>query len=250
MTALLAGPARAEVGCRGCHPVHRTQLGACVDCHRGHPGTHRPDLAHRGLVPGRLAHFALPGSPVTARGEALLDALGCRRCHVTGAKGNRLAADLDRAVRGRATESLAALGAPALRMPEFRLGAPDAEAVVVALLAGARRAPPNPGEVPTLVHLADTAPGEDPFTRHCGPCHRALTPARGALGRGRTAPDLSGLFTPFYPGTYRAGEPWSPATLEKWLENPRQARPGALMAPVRFEGAEEGAEVGRLLGGE
>lgn len=249
LAAALAGPARAEVGCLGCHSVHRAELGPCVGCHGGHPGTHRQAVAHAGLVPGRLAHFTLAGSPVTDRGVKLLDALGCRRCHGTAGRGNRLAADLDRSVQGRAAETLAALGKPAQRMPDFRLADPDAEALVNALLLGARQAPPPPGEVPTLVHLSVAAPEEDPFTRRCGPCHRALTPARGALGTGRTAPDLSGLFTPFYPGAFREGEPWTPATLEKWLENPRRTRPWALMAPVRFEPEGERAEAVRLLGG-
>jgi cytochrome c2 len=65
-----------------------------------------------------------------------------------------------------------------------------------------------------------------------------LTPA-GLLGTGTAGPNLSGLFTPFYPKT-APGDGRTPATeaawtrqaLADWLRNPRAARPGTTMPPV------------------
>ena len=68
--------------------------------------------------------------------------------------------------------------------------------------------------------------------KHCGGCHRALTEKLGSLGGGGVGPNLSALFTPFYPGRYREGEPWREQRLREWLKNPRKARPSAVMPPV------------------
>ena len=58
---------------------------------------------------------------------------------------------------------------------------------------------------------------DDAFGKRCGPCHRALTTTRGGLGRGSVAPNLSGLFTRYYPKTAPGGAAWEERSLKKWI---------------------------------
>ncbi len=199
------------------------------------------------MIPGPLAHFTLGEGPVLERGRQLLEKAGCRRCHVSGGKGNRLAADLDRALSARPLASLEAIRRPALFMPDFRFGEPELAALVNALLEGASRLVPEEGERPLVVHFEKELAEKDAFTRRCGGCHRALTSLRGGLGTGRVGPDLSGLFTPFYPVPFREKEGWGPKNLEKWLENPRKVRPLAVMPPLRLETEADKAELLGIL---
>jgi cytochrome c2 len=236
LLALLApGQALPAGSCTACHPVHFEASGACATCHRGDPRSRRPEVAHRDLIPGRFAHFAVPGSPVVARGQRLVDQAGCRRCHVIAGRGNGLAADLDRLLPGgRPAESLAAIQQPALFMPRFAFTEAAAVEAVNALYAGAAKAPPRAGETPQVVHFETARPRVSAFEQRCGGCHRMLTRAQGGLGAGATGPNLSGLFGEFYPGVFREGERWAPANLKRWVANPREARPLALMPPLRL----------------
>lgn len=233
--ALLApspAPALPEVGCGGCHAGHHETVGPCAACHRGDTRSRRPEIAHRDLIPARFSHFGVPGSPMVASGRRRIDLAGCRRCHVTGGRGDGLATDLDRLLPGGLPgEALAAIQQPALFMPRFAFPEQAAVEVVNALLAGSAGAPPRVGEAPLVVHFERARPEAQPFDRHCGGCHRMLTRARGGLGRGATGPNLSGLFGQFYPATFKEGERWSPANLKPWVANPRQFRPVAVMPP-------------------
>lgn len=227
-------PALAPGSCTACHPVHFEAVGPCAACHRGDPRSRRLEIAHRDLIPGRFSHFAVPASPVVSRGQKLLDQAGCRRCHVSGGRGNGLAADLDRLLPGgRPEESLAAIQQPALFMPRFAFPEATAVELVNALLASSARAPPRSGETPLVVHFERATPREGGFDRHCGGCHRMLTRLRGGLGRGAAGPNLSGIFGEFYPGVFKEGERWAPANLKRWVANPRETRPLALMPPLR-----------------
>lgn len=60
----------------------------------------------------------------------------------------------------------------------------------------------------------------------------------GAVGTGEIGPNLSGLFSKYYPKTFRNGEAWTPRNLSAWLKNPREIRPWARMLPVALTGAE------------
>ena len=75
---------------------------------------------------------------------------------------------------------------------------------------------------------------ENSFVKLCGPCHKSLSERSGALGNGDIGPNLSGLFSEYYPKTYRDTESWTPDKLRKWLENPRNMRANARMKPVRL----------------
>ena len=53
------------------------------------------------------------------------------------------------------------------------------------------------------------------------------------------APNLSGLFTPFYPTPFKPSEPWTPERLGRWLDNPRAVRPVTPMQPVSLTADEK-----------
>ena len=237
LTVLLAvlSPSQAlpAGSCTECHPVHYEVVGSCAVCHRGDPRSRRPEIAHRDLISGRYSHFAVPGSPLVARGQKLLEQAGCRRCHVSGGRGNGLATDLDRLLPGaRPAETLASIQQPALFMPRFAFPEATAVEVVNALYANSAKAPKRTGETPLVVHFEKAAPKENAFEKRCGGCHRMLTRTLGGLGVGTVGPNLSGLFGEFYPGVFKEGERWAPANLKRWVANPRETRRLAIMPPL------------------
>jgi len=232
------GAATGEL-CLTCHPGHYGELGGCTSCHRGNPASKRHNVAHQGLVAGRHARFALKRDRSVAQGEALVQRLGCRRCHVIAAQGNLLAANLDRVAAMRSSaELVASLKTPAAAMPDFRLDGERIDLLITVLYAAAVRGGSS-GETPLAVHFRrDGARGGDPFSVKCGPCHRALSSRLGAVGAGVIGPDLSGLFSPFYPPAAPSGEPWTVRRLARWLKNPRSLRPWSLMRPVSLTAAD------------
>jgi len=240
--ALLLAPAAARAAarpaaassCESCHPLHYVTRGSCVACHRGDPSTRRQDLAHHRLLRGAAAAWALPGAPALAEGERLRDALGCRRCHVSGGRGDRLAIALDDVVwRRDQAELRRSIRQPVSTMPDFALSDAQADRLIAVLLRdGDRRG----AEERYLVRFRAGGPGgPHPFQRLCGPCHRALT-ARGPMGDGRAGPDLSGLLTPYYPSA--DGRRWDRERLRRWLRDPRAERPQAVMPPLDVSDAE------------
>jgi cytochrome c2 len=225
--------------------VHYGEVGTCTTCHRGDDRTDREKIAHRELIAARFASFLLPESSRVKEGTELLGRLGCRRCHALGGRGNPVATDLDRVLPSTRPEELAeALRTPVVYMPDFCLVQEDLSRAVTAVLAFSAAAPPREGEVPLLVHFGVESAGgaQDAFTRYCGSCHTVLTATRGGLGTGSIGPNLSGLFTEYYPR--RGRDPWSPEALWKWVRNPRSVRPFARMPPVsipreEFDGLSE-----------
>jgi mono/diheme cytochrome c family protein len=204
-------------------------------------------VAHGELVVGRHLRFTRPGDGAAAEGEKLVQRLGCRRCHVVAGRGNRLAASLDgAAARGGSASLVSALKRPAEAMPDFRLDDRQIDLLLTALYAGTARAGGG-SEPPRRVHFrAGKAREHDPFAVKCGPCHRALTRGAGLLGQGGIGPDLSGLFSPFYPAAVPGGRPWNARQLGLWLKNPRSLRPWGLMRPVDVSTQELGRIVTTL----
>lgn len=223
-----AGPAAPAPACLACHVPHYARHGGCVDCHRGDARAARPDLAHHRLLSGAAAAWALPGSPVLPRAAALRDSLGCRRCHVTGGRGERLAISLDTVAWPRTQQELReAMVNPAAAMPAFGLSTRAADTLAAVLLRDAERFGGSP-----RYQVRFRAGSDDSlrtFARLCGGCHRALTPD-GPQGSGADGPDLSGLLGAFHPAA--ADSAWSRARLERWLRQPRAVRPRATMLPV------------------
>lgn len=226
-------------GCLACHTPHYVERGTCIICHRGDDRTDRKRVAHDGLIPGRFAWFTLRGSQHAARGEKLLETFACRRCHAAGGKGNRLATDLDGVLQTRQPgEIKQAIESPVRYMPDFRLADGDITDLVNALLAGTSRSTAEKRERPLIVHFQDAEKNETVFEKFCGACHRALTARHGGLGKGEIGPNLSGIFSPFFPATFRGRERWSEASLKKWLSNPRQVKKTALMQPVMLSSSD------------
>ncbi len=231
------GPARALApgsSCESCHAAHPWTGGSCVACHRGDPETTREELAHDHLLRGAAAAWSLPGSPAVTEGARLRERLGCRRCHVTGGAGDRLAVSLDRVVWRRDQEQLRdAIRHPASFMPDLSLTIRQTDRLIAVLLRDADR---HGAEQTYLVRFTRDGPASPhPFERICGPCHRALT-RLGPMGTGRTGPNLSGLLTAHYPTS--DGRRWDRERLARWVRNPRAERPTAIMPPVRVTPAE------------
>ncbi|MFO7984193.1 MAG: selenite/tellurite reduction operon c-type cytochrome lipoprotein ExtS [Desulfuromonadales bacterium] len=227
----------SESACLDCHSAHYEAEGTCTQCHRGDSRTTRKSIAHHGLIPGRFAHFNLDHSEIAKRGLQGLKDAGCRRCHVSGGKGNRLASDLDRVSQTSDSEELVkSITEPAIFMPDFHFSESQVVELVNGLFAGMKQVPPDTGEVPRVVHFTGLKEAEEHvFSKHCGGCHRLMSQKLGGSGEGEVGPNLSGLFTEFYPRNFREDERWGRENLEKWLKNPREIRPNAGMIPVRMK---------------
>lgn len=223
-------------GCVKCHESHYEGKGACVGCHRGNPRTDRISIAHHDLIPAKYADFTIEGSSVVKRGQALVKTSGCRRCHITGAKGNRLATNLDRVSGAARPQKLFdAIKTPVPFMPDFCFKEAHIIELVNAILAEAARTGAEAGEMPVVIHFEDKKQAEENiFVKHCGSCHRVLTTRFGGLGNGNIGPNLSGLFLEYYPKTYGDQEQWSSELLKKWLGNPRKVRRNTQMAPIKL----------------
>ncbi len=228
-------PAR-QSSCLICHRPHQVCQANCVSCHRGDDRTGRKEIAHHDLVAGRFAHYRIEGSSVVKRGRELLERLSCRRCHVYAEKVNRLANSLDvTGVMGKARDIHGSIKNPVLFMPDFHLSDTQIALLVNAILATDKSAKRPGGEAPIVVHFQDSKKmRKNLFTENCGTCHKILSEQSGGLGSGDVAPNLSGLFSGFYPRTYLETEAWEPEKLKKWLDNPRDVRKNATMQPVRL----------------
>lgn len=226
--------------CLSCHPAHHQQYGGCTDCHRGDIRSSRLNIAHFGLIAGRYAHFNLPNSPLVELGKQQLDLYACRRCHISGDKGNRLATNLDHIVTASSPASLIdAIRNPVQFMPDFHLTDTQFEVLINALYALAQKIEQSSEEVPQVVHFDDRVDMEENiFVKHCGGCHQILTSTLGGLGSGIVAPNLSGLLTEFYPKTADNGEAWNRENLKKWLKNPREIHPLTQMMPLSLDDEE------------
>ncbi|MHB8773099.1 MAG: selenite/tellurite reduction operon c-type cytochrome lipoprotein ExtS [Syntrophales bacterium] len=234
-TAGAAAPAR-ENACVTCHRPHHADAGTCTGCHRGNDRSSRKEIAHHDLIAARFAHFTLADSPVTGRGRVLIEDLACRRCHTARGTGNRLAADLDgTAPKVSPPDIFNSIKTPVQFMPNFHCDDTQIISMVNAVLAEEKSAVDGKAQQVQVVHFAeDKSHDEHRFVTQCGPCHKVLSKQFGGLGSGDIGPNLSGLFSEFYPRTYRQAERWTPARLKKWLQNPRAIRPNARMRPARL----------------
>lgn len=230
------GSSSAGAGCTACHAAHYARDGSCSDCHRGREPATRKELAHERLIRGRAAEHHLCDATAPGEGARLVDALACRRCHTVAGTGNQLATELDRVVWQREQDALvASISDPVEGMPPFGLDRSRAETIVAFLL---RSGDPHATQEAYRVRFERHAsPATTVFERQCGPCHRALTPAK-RLGTGTAGPNLSGLFTPFYPRTARHDGAWTRQSLTDWVDNPRSARAATTMPPVALSGTE------------
>lgn len=225
--------------CLSCHVPHYTGRAVCSDCHHGNPASERKNIAHSGLRAGKYVRFTLGDFSEKKEREWLMEELACRRCHVSGGRGDRLATNLDgAAVRKTAGELVLSIRHPVAAMPDFRLNDEQITTLVNAVFAGSSGRQPD-NTAPVKVHFNTSGnKREDLFSKKCGSCHRTLTASLGALGTGDIGPNLSGLFSGFYPKTFRNGESWNARNLSAWLKNPREIKVWARMQPVVLTGKE------------
>ena len=222
----------ARGSCVECHQPHHLEVASCASCHRGNPGAQRTQLAHARLLHGKVAEHAVESSAAVAEGRALVESLACRRCHTIGKTGNRLATSLDQVVWKREQSALiGSIAAPVENMPKFGMTSFQIEKVVAFLL---HSSDPAVAEATYRVRFERRRGIANRFEERCGGCHRALL-TDGPAGRGSAGPNLSGLFTRYYPATACGNRPWTPASLRDWLRNPRALRPQTTMRPVRLE---------------
>jgi cytochrome c2 len=233
--------------CLKCHSAHYVKRGQCGDCHRGNPASERKNIAHAGLRGGKYSRFTL-GDPVQIQqGERLLDKLACRRCHISGGRGNALAVNLDIAASRRSSEELVlSIRRPVAGMPDFVLTEENVTELVNTLYAGSVGHEIK-SSAPVRIHFDNSGKkNADVFSKKCGSCHRMLSERFGAIGNGNIAPNLSGLFSDFYPKTFKNNEGWTAQNLLKWLQNPRAVRPWARMQPVKLTDSEK-MEIGKVF---
>ncbi len=166
-------------------------------------------------------------------GERLLDQLACRRCHISAGRGNRLSVSLDvSASRKTAKELALSIRRPVTNMPNFGLEEGQITTLVNVIYAGSQGRQ-SADSAPVRVHFtANGTKSGDIFTAKCGSCHRILSERLGAVGNGDVGPNLSGLFSKYYPQTFRNGARWTDSNLRIWLKNSRDIRPQARMLPV------------------
>ena len=239
ISILLASVASAWGGgqsrqlCLRCHPVHYAERGGCSGCHRGNPASERKNIAHAGMRGGKYARFTLGDVREIKAGERLIDRFACRRCHVSGGRGNRLAVSLDdAAVRKTAGELALSIRRPVGNMPTFGLDEETVTGLVNAVLAQSQGREAVVA-APVRVHFTTSGKkNSDIFSVKCGGCHRILSQRLGAAGTGDVGPNLSGLLSEWYPRTYKSSEAWTSQNLRSWLKNPRESRPLARMLPV------------------
>jgi len=219
--------------CLSCHPVHYAERGRCGDCHRGNPGSGRKNIAHAGLREGKYVRFTLGDGAQMRGGERLMDQLACRRCHISAGRGNRLAVSLDSSAGRKTAGELAfSIRRPVANMPDFVLDEEQITVLVNAVFAGSMGSKADDA-APVRVHFTTSGKkSADIFSTKCGSCHRIVSERLGAVGTGEIAPNLSGLFSKYYPKTFRDGEAWSAGNLRAWLKNPRVTRAWARMQPV------------------
>ncbi len=242
----LCVPAAAQQ-CTRCHAAQcpapsarlvwdEARLSQCVECHRGNPLTSRKDLAHSGLVEPRHSWYQYLQGETVQQGEKLTKKFACRRCHVSGEKGNSLATNLDSIAPERSSAELElAVREPAIFMPLFPLTDTALNLILTRILAGGLTAPKGKDLIPLVVYFSHAAAQEDPFSRHCGGCHRMLSHQYGGLGVDDIGPNLSGMGTTFYPSTGRDNKPWKREDLRDWIKNPRKIRALALMPPLSIK---------------
>ncbi|MGA7144505.1 MAG: selenite/tellurite reduction operon c-type cytochrome lipoprotein ExtS [Desulfobacterales bacterium] len=234
----LAGPHfyKGHTGCVQCHTPHFETDGTCIDCHRGDPRSRRLNIAHYRLIEGKYDCFTLPENSDVKEGRRMIDISGCRRCHKTGNRGNRLATDLDASLDKTLPRDLAhAVKYPAVFMPNFYFNEPEIARLVNAIHWSSAVWGPESGETPKIVYFEkNTEDSRNTFNKHCGSCHRVLTQQFGGLGHGNIGPNLSGIFSRFYFKNFKDGKSWDASRLKQWLNDPRDIRANAQMLPVEL----------------
>ena len=217
--------------CLDCHVGHYFSYKSCRSCHRGIDKSSRKEIAHYGLIPGRYAYFRFEKSKILRQGNKLIQRAGCLRCHRISGKGNFLATPLDLLPDDiEITKLVDFIKNPPMYMPEFKFRDDQIVKIINVILRGIFCSTKMHKREYYYVHF-ESFEKKDIFSLRCGMCHKILTKTRGGLGKGNIGPNLSGLFTQFYPKkSYKISE----TNLGDWLKNPRSIKELTLMPPVEI----------------
>lgn len=218
--------------CTDCHLPHYRNIAECINCHRGIPQTKRKDLAHYYLISGKYAEFLVPSSAKKTEGIKLIELSGCRRCHQIGGKGNILSVNLTSSLKNKEIkEIIEAIKNPNNYMPNFHFTDEQIVSIINGLLNFAYTSSNDAENFVQLVHIVNIK--NNTFNKKCSNCHKLISATYGPLGRGNVAPNLSGLFSDFYPHKFEHKK-WDKNTLEEWLKNPRSIKHRALMPVIEL----------------
>lgn len=216
--------------CIFCHKPHHLSYKRCESCHRGISITKRKDIAHYRIIPGDFAYFRLDGSRVLKQGYEIIDRSGCRRCHIILGKGNNLATSLDNLPQYIEINKLIQnIKSPSEFMPYFSFSDKDITSTVNVILKGIYFYKKSKQEI-FVIHF-EGSKTDDEFTRHCGNCHKVISKKYGPLGKGNWGPNLSGLFSLYFPT--EKGR-WNRERLIRWIKNPREIDKNSLMPPIEI----------------
>ena len=118
-------------------------------------------------------------------------------------------------------------------MPDFHFSERDLDRLVTIVLAGGWQSGKLLENSPIVVYFSNLQAGQQNiFSKNCGGCHKLISKQHGGLGIGTTGPNLSSLFSRFYPATFENAKPWNEERLKRWLKNPRDIRKNATMPPI------------------
>ncbi len=217
--------------CVKCHVGHNFSYSHCSVCHRGIEISTRKEIAHYRLIPGRFAHFRFKDRKVILMGRSLIHRCGCRRCHRILGRGNALAIPIDGLSKDIEIDKIINnLKTPPFYMPVFDFNGEQIISVVNVVLRGIFLYKYH-GEPYYIIHFKYGG-SKNIFVQKCGGCHKILTKHMGGMGNRDMGPNLSGLFTPYYPFKDIA---LTKEKLKLWIKNPRKIRKNALMPPVDIE---------------
>ena len=222
-----------ENRCLNCHEEHYPEYGICTSCHRGIDKTSREDIAHHMLIEGKYSYFRIKEDTRVKEGGKIIDDGGCRRCHTIGNTGSLLASNLDISVNEKEiNELILNLTEPTAYMPNYYFTDTQKIAVVNTLLNRGFGFDFRSGDDYTLVHLNEKTSG-NLFSDKCGGCHMMLSKNYGGLGRYNIGPNLSGLFSDFFPHINDVKR-WTTENIKQWLKNPRDIKKNTLMPKVEL----------------
>lgn len=215
--------------CLNCHVGHYFSYKSCRSCHRGIVKSSRKEIAHYGLIPGRYAYFRFEKSEILRQGNKLIQRAGCLRCHKILDRGNLLATPLDLLPDDiEITKLVDFIKNPPMYMPEFEFRGDQIVKIINVILRAIFYSTKRHKREYYYVHF-ESFEKKDIFSRKCGMCHKILTKIKGGLGKGNIGPNLSGLFTQFYP---QKSVKINETNLGDWLKNPRSVKELTLMPPV------------------
>lgn len=223
--------------CLKCHQPHYQEVGTCSSCHRGNEDTSRKNIAHNGIILPEFADFKI-NTKATESGRKIVEKAHCRRCHIIDGKGNDIAPNIDIESRRKSTDELfEKISDPSEYMPEFNLNKNNINNVIKMLLASGDNKDKLSNTAPFIVFI--TSGTKSTFEDKCGGCHRLLSKSKGGMGHGNTAPNLSGLFTEFYPQQTVIKDKWDKELILKWIKNPRSLNRLSVMPTQNLTEAEE-----------